>query len=124
MQIKNILMSGVMAMSCLVASAQDAPKTEYVFNPHWYVQGQVGAQYTLGEVCFGDLISPNIQLGVGRQFSSVFGARFSVNAWQSKGGINVYGWETGYKIGSENYSFKYFAPMLEGTINLTNALCG
>ena len=47
MKIKNILMSGVMAMSCLVASAQDAPKTEYVFNPHWYVQGQVGAQYSL-----------------------------------------------------------------------------
>ena len=124
MKIKNILMSGVMAMSCLVASAQDAPKTEYVFKPHWYVQGQVGAQYSLGEVSFGDLISPNIQLGVGRQFSSVFGARFSVNAWQSKGGINVYSWESGYKVGSENYSFKYFAPMLDGTINLSNALCG
>ena len=52
MKIKNILLSGVMAMSCLVANAQDAPKTEYVFNPHWYVQGQIGAQYTLGEVKF------------------------------------------------------------------------
>lgn len=127
MKIKNILMSGVMAMSCLTASAQDAPKTEYVFNPHWYVQGQIGAQYTLGEVKFGDLISPNIQLGVGRQFSPVWGARFSINAWQSKGGINEYSWDpkaNGAKIGKEKYSWKYISPMIDGTLNLSNALCG
>lgn len=127
MKIKNILMSGVMAMSCLTASAQDAPKTEYVFNPHWYVQGQIGAQYTLGEVKFGDLLSPNIQLGVGRQFSPVWGARFSINAWQSKGGINEYSWDpkaNGAKIGKEKYSWKYISPMIDGTLNLSNALCG
>ena len=124
MKIKNILLSGVMAMSCLVANAQDAPKTEYVFNPHWYVQGQIGAQYTLGEVKFGDLISPNIQLGVGRQFSPIWGARFSVNAWQSKGGINEYSWADGAKVGKEKYNWKYIAPMVDGTLNLSNALCG
>ena len=127
MKIKNILMSGVMAMSCLTASAQDAPKTEYVFNPHWYVQGQIGAQHTLGEVKFGDLLSPNIQLGVGRQFSPVWGARFSINAWQSKGGINEYSWDpkaNGAKIGKEKYSWKYISPMIDGTLNLSNALCG
>ena len=124
MKIKNILLSGVMAMSCLVANAQDAPKTEYVFNPHWYVQGQIGAQYTLGEVKFGDLISPNIQLGVGRQFSPIWGARFSINAWQSKGGINEYSWADGAKVGKEKYNWKYIAPMVDGTLNLSNALCG
>lgn len=124
MKIKNILLSSVMAMSCLVANAQDAPKTEYVFNPHWYVQGQIGAQYTLGEVKFGDLISPNIQLGVGRQFSPIWGARFSVNAWQSKGGINEYSWADGAKVGKEKYNWKYIAPMVDGTLNLSNALCG
>jgi len=124
MKIKNILLSGVMAMSCLVASAQDAPKTEYVFNPHWYVQGQIGAQYTLGELKFGDLISPNIQLGVGRQFTPVWGARFSVNFWQSKGGINVYSWSDGAKTGKEKYDWSYVAPMIDGTLNLSNALCG
>ena len=127
MKIKNILMSGVMAMSCLAASAQDAPKTEYVFNPHWYVQGQIGAQYTLGEVKFGDLISPNIQLGVGRQFSPIWGARFSVNAWQSKGGINIYSSDPdakGAKVGKEKFNWKYIAPMVDGTLNLSNALCG
>ena len=127
MKIKNILMSGVLAMSCLAASAQDAPKTEYVFNPHWYVQGQIGAQYTLGEVKFGDLISPNIQLGVGRQFSPIWGARFSINAWQSKGGINEYSWDpkaNGAKTGKEKYDWNYIAPMIDGTLNLSNAFCG
>ena len=124
MKIKNILMSGVMAMSCLTASAQDAPKTEYVFNPHWYVQGQIGAQYTLGEVKFGDLISPNIQLGVGRQFTPIWGARFSINAWQSKAGINEYSWADGAKTGKEKYDWKYIAPMIDGTLNLSNALGG
>ena len=127
MKIKNILMSGVMAMGCLTASAQDAPKTEYVFNPHWYVQGQIGAQHTLGEVKFGDLISPNIQLGVGRQFTPIWGARFSINAWQSKGGINIYSDDPsakGAKVGKEKYSWKYISPMIDGTLNLSNAICG
>ena len=124
MKIKNILLSGVMAMGCLVANAQDAPKTEYVFNPHWYVQGQIGAQYTLGEVKFGDLISPNIQLGVGRQFTPIWGARFSINAWQSKGGINEYSLTDGAKVGKEKYDWKYISPMIDGTLNLSNALCG
>ena len=124
MKIKNILLSGVMAMGCLVANAQDAPKTEYVFNPHWYVQGQIGAQYTLGEVKFGDLMSPNIQLGVGRQFTPIWGARFSINAWQSKGGINEYSLTDGAKVGKEKYDWKYISPMIDGTLNLSNALCG
>ena len=124
MKIKNILLSGVMAMSCLVANAQDAPKTEYVFNPHWYVQGQIGAQYTLGEVKFGDLLSPNIQLGVGRQFTPIWGARFSINAWQSKGGINEYSWTDGAKVGKEKYNWKYIAPQLDATFNLSNAIAG
>ena len=122
MKLRNILLSGVMALSCLTASAQDAPKTEYVFNPHWYVQGQIGAQYTLGEVKFGDLISPNIQLGVGRQFTPVWGARFSINAWQSKGGINNF--DNGMNIAKDKFSWKYIAPEIDGTLNLTNALFG
>ena len=124
MKIKNILLSGVMAMSCLVANAQDAPKTEYVFNPHWYVQAQVGAQYTLGEVKFGDLISPNFQIGVGRQFTSLWGARFSIDSWQSKGGINEYSWTDGAKVGKEKYNWKFIAPQLDATFNLSNAIAG
>ena len=124
MKLKNIMMTAVLAMGSLAASAQEAPKTEYVFNPHWYVQAQVGAQYTLGEVKFGDLISPNFQIGVGRQFTSLWGARFSINAWQSKGGINEYSWTDGSKTGKEKYSWKFIAPQLDATFNLSNAIAG
>ena len=55
-------MSSLLAMGCLTASAQKEAKTEYVFTPHWYLQAQVGGQYTLGELSFKDLISPNAQL--------------------------------------------------------------
>ena len=56
MKIKNILLSGVVAMGCISASAQEADKTVNVFNPHWYVQAQIGGQYTLGEVGLGKLL--------------------------------------------------------------------
>jgi len=38
---KKTIMSCLLALGFLSASAQDQqPKTEYVFNPHWYVQIQ------------------------------------------------------------------------------------
>ena len=68
MKMKKAIMSCLLALGFLSASAQDQqPKTEYVFNPHWYVQIQpVGLQHTLGEVDFGDLNSYNVQAAIGR----------------------------------------------------------
>ncbi len=115
MKIKNLLLS-CMLLSGLTAAAQDQePKTVYEFHPHWNVFVQpLGAQYTLGETKFKDLVSYNVQLGGGYQFSPVWGARLSVNAWQSKAA-----WEVGanYKA---NWKWNYVAPMLDATINLTN----
>ena len=65
-------------MGCTAASAQEA-KTVNVFNPHWYGQVQIGGQYTLGEIGFGKLLSPNAQLGVGYNFNKVVGARLSTH---------------------------------------------
>ena len=120
MKIKNILLSGVVAMGCISASAQEADKTVNVFNPHWYVQAQIGGQYTLGEVGFGKLLSPNAQLGVGYNFNKVVGTRFSLNAWQSKAGQKVIsdGATTTYK-----WKWNYIAPMVDATFNLTNLFC-
>ncbi len=120
MKIKNILLSGVVAMGCISASAQEADKTVNVFNPHWYVQVQIGGQYTLGEVGFGKLLSPNAQLGVGYNFNKVVGARLSFNAWQSKAGQKVIsdGATTTYK-----WKWNYIAPMVDATFNLTNLFC-
>ena len=91
MRLKRILLSSLVVMGCLSASAQEPkPLTEDVFVPHFYVQVQpVGAQYTLGEVAFKDLLSYNVQVAGGYEFNPVFGLRLAVNAWQSRGG-----WET------------------------------
>ena len=117
MKIKNILLSVVVAMGCISASAQEADKTVNVFNPHWYVQAQVGGQYTLGEISFDKLLSPNAQLGVGYNFNKVVGARLSLNAWQSKAGQKVQ--NTTYK-----WKWNYVAPMVDATFNLSNLFCG
>ncbi|MBO5818482.1 MAG: OmpA family protein, partial [Bacteroidales bacterium] len=76
MKVKKFILSCLAAVAVFGLSAQEAEKTENVFVPHWYVQGQFGAQYTLGEVSFGKLMAPNAQLSFGRQFGEVLGARF------------------------------------------------
>ena len=118
MKMKKTILSCLLALGFISASAQDQqPKTEYVFNPHWYTQIQAGLQHTLGEVDFGDLNSFNVQAAIGRQFDPIFGARLAVNAWQSKAGS---------KIDNQKYTWdwKYVAPSIDLTINLSNALCG
>lgn len=72
------------------ATYTDKDGNEYTFKKHAFLDLQGGAQYTLGEAKFGDLISPNVQLGIGYQFSPVFGMRLQANGWQSKGGWNGY----------------------------------
>ena len=119
MKMKKTILSCLLALGFLTASAQDQqPKTEYVFNPHWYVQIQpLGIQHTLGEIDFVDLNSYNVQAALGRQFNPVVGARLAVNAWQSKAGS---------KIGVYTYKWdwKYVAPSVDVTFNLSNLFCG
>ena len=120
MKLNKVLLSGVIALSCVSASAQEADKTVNVFTPHWYAQAQVGGQYTLGEIGFGKLLSPNVQVGIGYNFNKVVGARFSLNTWQSKAGQKVVsdGVSTTYK-----WKWNYIAPMVDATFNLTNLFC-
>ena len=128
MNIKKILFSTLLAAGCLAATAQQEVKTENVFKPHWYLQGQVGFQHTLGELDWSDLNSFNAQVGVGYQFSKLWGARLSVNGFQSKAGVKFSDIETvvpGYKqAGDYKWSWKYLAPSLDLTFNLTHALLG
>ena len=117
MKLNKVILSGVVALSCVSASAQEADKTVNVFTPHWYAQAQIGGQYTLGEIGFGKLLSPNVQVGVGYNFNQVVGARLSLNAWQSKAGQKVQ--NTTYK-----WKWNYVAPMVDATFNLSNLFCG
>ncbi len=120
---KKVLMSCLMLAAAMTASAQEEQKgtTEYVFQPHWYIQLQGGAQYTTGECDFSDLISPNVQFAVGYNFSKGVGARLALNAWQGKAGYqeSVTKW-----AGDCNYKYTYFAPGLDFTFNLSNIIAG
>lgn len=117
MNFKKTLLTVLMAAGCTAAMAQQTT-TETVFNPHWYVGGQIGAQYTLGEVSFGDLVSPNAQISAGYNFTSLWGARVGLNMWQSKGGSKL---SNGQKY---DWKYNYVAPMIDGTLNLTNLFGG
>lgn len=106
------------------ATYTDKDGNEYQFKKHAFLDIQGGAQYTLGEAKFGDLISPNVQLGLGYQFSPVFGMRLQANGWQSKGGWSVFRAnpvETPYNA---TYKFKYVAPGVDFMFNLSNLFCG
>ena len=121
MNIKKTLLSCLLMLGFVSASAQEPElKTEYVFNPHWYVQVQpLGAQYTLGELDFSDLTSYNLQVAVGYQFDKIWGARLAVNGWQSKGGTEYFNPDQTYK-----WKWKYVSPTLDLTANLSNLVCG
>ena len=114
---KKIMLSLLLGIGFLSASAQNEGKTVNVFCPHWYVQAQGGAQYSLGEVSFGHLITPNAQVAVGYQFNKVAGVRLNVNAWESKGGSRVKGY-------NHTWKYNYVAPALDATFNLSNLFCG
>lgn len=116
MNIKKTLFAAVLALTSMSVSAQETT-VENVFNPHWYVQVQGGAQYTLGEIDFGSLVSPNAQVGVGYNFTPVLGARLAINAWQSKAGSTLY-------MKDYKWDWKYVSPNVDLTVNLSNLLCG
>ncbi len=117
MSINKSLLTAAVALSSLAMSAQEpAEDFEYTFNRHWYGQAQVGVQETLGETCFGDLLTPNAQLAVGYQFAPLFGARLSFNSWQSKAAIDF--------NGEHKWKWNYIAPMVDVTFSLTNAIGG
>ena len=137
MKIKKIFMSCLLLAGVMTASAQEQyPKTVYDHNPYWYVQIQGGAQYTLGEIDFKDLISPNVQVALGRQFTPVFGLRLAVNAWQSRVGLKYSDIPTYVKNegnvtaglvipgGTVKGKWMYVAPGLDATFNLSNLFCG
>ncbi|MCX4283492.1 OmpA family protein [Duncaniella dubosii] len=119
MKINKLFLTASFALcAAFMANAQEAQEeTEYVFQPHWYVQGQVGMQETLGETSFGKLASFNAQVGVGYRFNPVLGARLIFNGWTSKGSIEVDGKRSDWK-------WNYVAPTVNATVDLVNLIGG
>ena len=132
MKMKKAILSCLMLLAGLTASAQEQKgTTEYVFEPHWYVNIQpLGIQYTLGEVDFGDLLSYNIQAAAGYEFNKVIGARLAINAWQSKAGLKFYpnidvptDFRNNLK-GDYKWKWNYIAPTVDVTFNISNLISG
>ena len=118
-------MSAMLLAGCFTASAQQQAATKEVFNPHWFVQAQMGGQYTLGEVSFGDLISGNAQVAVGYKFSPVWALRLAVGGWQSKAGTDFSNYTNRYKeFGVQTWKFNYIAPTVDVTCNITSLILG
>ena len=120
----TVALAGLSTAAMAQATYTDKDGNEYTFKKHAFLDLQGGAQYTLGEAKFGDLISPNVQLGIGYQFTPVFGMRLQANGWQSKGGWNGYKATKDGTPYTADYKFKYVAPGLDFMFNLSNLFCG
>lgn len=120
MKFKKIIMSAILLAGCFTASAQQEAATIEVFNPHWFVQAQMGGQYTLGEVSFGDLLSGNAQIAGGYKFTPVWAVRLAVGGWQSKGGTDL----SYLNLGVKTWKYNYIAPTVDVSCNLTNLFLG
>jgi outer membrane protein OmpA-like peptidoglycan-associated protein len=124
----RIFASAILVMVCAVMPAQaqnkggDETEYEYTFNPHLFIQAQGGIQYTLGETAFSKLLSPNVQIGVGYEFTPSIAARLSLNAWQSKGGFDK-DWVF-YNLDNYEWKFTYLAPSIDAMLDLTNLIGG
>ena len=106
-----------------VEKVLDRQDVSYQFKSHAFLDLQGGAQYTLGEAKFKDLIAPNFQIGLGYQFTPVFAARIAANGLTSKGGWHYYVLnERG--IYDTTYDIKYIAPGIDFMFNLSNLFCG
>jgi len=113
----TVLMS-LCAVLPIQAQKSAGPQYDYDFNPHWFIQGQIGGQYTLGELKFADLLSPNAQIAVGYEFNPWLAARLSFDLWQSK---------AGYKRDSNNtykWKWNYVAPSVDAMFDFTTLIGG
>ncbi|MDE5874568.1 MAG: OmpA family protein [Muribaculaceae bacterium] len=115
MKFNKILLTASLLLGSYCANAQETV-TEYVFQPHWYGQAQIGLQETLGEGAFGQLLAPNAQLAAGYKFNPYIGTRLAVNAWQSKGVLNF--------LGNHKWKWNYVAPTVDAVVDLTNLIGG
>ncbi|MCM1311655.1 MAG: porin family protein [Bacteroides sp.] len=96
-------------LSPVAAQAQSDSQGGKLFYPYNYVQVQGGGSMVFITGGGSDLISPAFGLSIGRQFSSVVGAR-----------LNFQGLDSKAKRGDTSETFKYLNTDLDLLLNLTN----
>ncbi len=109
---RKIILLFALALTTVTTQAQ---RDSVAFQPHWYVQPQVGVGYHVGEAKFTDLLSPTAALSVGRQFSPAFGLRLGASGWQARN------WQT-HPVAE--YKWNYVQANLDATLSLTNLIWG
>ena len=109
----SLLVLFMVAMATVTTQAQT--RDSVAFQPHWFVQPQVGVGYHVGEAKFSKLLSPTAALSVGRQFSPVFGLRLGASGWQARN------WQT-HPVAE--YKWNYVQANLDATVSLTNLIWG
>lgn len=104
-----------LALALAGAAPAQAQLRQAEFSPYWYVQPQAGVSWTTGEASLGRLLSPAAQLGVGRQFTPLFGLRLGASGWQGRN------WQV---APAEEYKWKYVQASLDAMLSLTNLFGG
>ncbi len=85
------------------------------FVPHWYVKGQGGAAYDVGEAKFSQLLSPAIQLSLGYQPAELIGLRGSFSGLWAR---------NRYAYPEAEYKWSFVQGTLDVELNLTSLLLG
>ena len=89
MKMRHAFFAVLMSLFGLGATAQTTEN-------NWFIQGQLGASYSLGDADFGKLVSPAGAISVGKYFNPTLGARLSISGWRGRGGNGegrpAYGW--------------------------------
>ena len=104
---KIIISALFLAVAGMTANAQNT-------EDNWFVQGQIGSSYSLGDTGIGKLLSPAGQIAVGKYFNPYVGARLAISGWRGRAGEGS----------KPAYGFYYGAATVDGLFNLSNLFCG
>lgn len=122
MRIQRRLLTAVLVFLAFTTFAQSSVDTLRIkepgrveFMPHWYMQLQGGAAYTLGEASFDDLLSPSVAVSVGYKFSPLWNLRLHLSGWQAKGA-------TSYP--KNIYKYNFVQGAFDFGVDLGNLFCG
>ena len=105
MKVKVIIAALLLAGAGMSANAQST-------DDNWFLQGQLGASYSLDGTGIGKLISPAGQIAAGKYFNPYVGARLAVSGWRGRAGSGSRPAE----------GFYYGAATVDGLFNMSSQI--